>query len=415
MTRRTAWLLVAIVVVAFGLRVWGLSAQTPTSDDLGVAYSAGNWVNHGQADPIMPDHPRLRDFMVAASLALFGPTALGLKGWSLLLGTLCVPLIAGVVWRLTKNPIATLLAAVLLAVDGVSVDYSRQAIQEVHVTFFLLLGTYLVVTAIVKGPARSWRWLLPLAGVAFGLGTASKFYAIPPLLVSVAWLLWDCWKRRTWEDALFVVTSLVGVSFLVYFLTYAPWFGRGYGLWDWVLYQRAVIEAMVTHTRDFGFVKFPEPSMWFVQPFTGFADFVVDPSGAPHLAVATGNPLVWLAVLPAVVYSFVLKRRRGGHQILQSYLWAGYLPLALSPRPVWVLSAIAVVPFAIALVAMVVADIGRRVRSWIPYAYVAVVVVTSLLLYPLAIGRALDVPYLKPIVAQMEDAASQAQSGGGAP
>lgn len=406
MKRGVAWALLAMTLAGLLLRVWGVLGQPPFVDDVAVALSAGNWVQHGQAGPSMPFHPRLRDALVSVSLGLFGPSALGVKGWSLLFGALCVPLVGLLVWRLSKNATATLLAAGLVAVDIVQIGYSRQAIQETQTAFFVLLGTWLVVEAVVAGPSRRWRWLLPVAGLAYGLGVASKFYAIPPLLVSLAVLLWGSWKRRRWDEALFAVIALVGVSFLAYLLTWAPWFGRGYSIGDWVVYQRAMIESMVTHTRDYGFVKFDEPALWFIRPFTGYADFAVTPDGSGHLSVATGNPLVWLAVLPAVAYSLIVKRSRKSHQLLQAYFWAMYLPLAVTSRPIWVLSSVAVMPFAFAILALVAADVGRRFGRGIVYGYAAVALVTSLALYPLAIGRSLDFEYLQPIVRQMGDYAS---------
>lgn len=415
MKRGWLWTAVAVTAVALVLRAWGLAQQTPTTDDLAAAFSAGNWVLHGLAGPLTPFHPHLRDFLVYASLGLFGPTAAGLKGWSVLLGALCVPLTGALVWRLSRNEVATVLAAALVAVDGVMIDYSRQAIQEMHSVFFLLVGTYLVVEAIVRGPSRSWRWLLPVAGVAFGLGTAAKFYAIPLLLAAAGWLLWGCWKRRRWDEALFVVTSLALVSFVTFFLTYAPWFGRGYAMGDWFAYQGALLESMVTHARTSGFLMYDKALAWFVQPFVGFADFAVSPDGAPHLSVATGNPIVWLAVLPAVVYSLVVKRSRTGHRILQTFFWASYLPLALSARPVWVLSSVAVLPFAFAIVALAAADVGKRHGRWIVATYAALAVVGSLLLYPLAVGKAFDTAYLRPIVSRMGPYADPATHRGVVP
>ncbi len=401
MSRRALFTLVVVTVLAFGLRAWGLGQQVPTGDDIGVALSADHWVLHGQTGPSVGYHPRLRDALTYLSLGLFGPTAIGLKGFSLLLGTLCIPLTGLIAWRLTRNPVVLLIAATLLAFDGASIDYSRQAIQESQTTFFILLGTWLALEATVRGLDGPQRWLVPLSGLSFGLGVSSKFYALPPLVVSVVILLLASRKRRRWDESMFVAASLVGVPALVYLLSYAPWFTRGYGLWDFIVYQRALMESILTHSRTWGFIKFDEPALWFVQPFMGFADFVVDPQGVGHLSVAAGNPLVWLMVLPAVLYSLIVKGHRRSHQLAQAYFWVSYLPLALSPRPVWLLSAIPIVPFAILIVSLVLADLGTRYGMRWVYLYLTAVVVTSLALYPLAVGRALDFGYLRPIVERM--------------
>ena len=75
---------------------------------------------------------------------------------SLLLGILGVPLLGILVYRITGSRIAGVLAAFLLALDPVHITFSRQALQEVHTIFFLLLAAVLIIT---YWPALSLRLL----------------------------------------------------------------------------------------------------------------------------------------------------------------------------------------------------------------------------------------------------------------
>lgn len=406
--RKTPWgLLGGLALLAAALRLYGIGSQVPTGDDMAVAIGGRSWVVHGLQDPLVAYHPPLRNLLEFVSTWLFGHGAIGVKGWSLLLGTLSVPLLALIVDRLTRNRLAAGLAAGLLAIDIVHIDYSRQAIQEVHTTFFMLLGVWLVVEVLACGDVFRWRWLLPLAGLAFGLAVASKPHGLPPLLVSAGLLLWWAWRRRRGTEAVFVLASLLLLPALVYFLTYLPWFSRGYGLVEWFGLQRWAATTTVVHSKPLiGYLAFDRPELWFVRPFMGYVDTVVSAAGTRQVAVAVGNPLVWMAVLPAAAYSLYFKRGQRSHQVLQLLFWGSYLPLALSPRPVWVLSANAVTPFAFAILGVVLADLVPRVGARAVYAYAAAAVLAAAALYPLAIGRALEYPHLDSIVGMMGDYAN---------
>lgn len=391
-----------VALVALVLRVVGLPGDLLTPDDAMVPVAALNYVEHGQPGPVMTFHPNMRNLLVYASTRLFGFGVLGIKGWSLLLGTLSVFVLGLIVHRLSQSLFASWVAAALLALDIVHISYSRQAIQEVHTTFFFLVGVYLVVECLVRGTWRAWRVLLPFAGVAFGFGVASKFHAIPPLLVSIGLVTYWCVRRRAFTRLIYVAACLVGLPFLIYLWTYYPWFGLGYSFGEWVAYQGALLEAMRTHTRAaIGFLAHNEPAHWFIRPFMGYADYSAW-EGRERLAVAVGNPVVWFAVLPAVAYSLLRRRGRSSDIVLQLYFWTAYLPLALSSRPVWVLSAIAVIPFAFGIIAVVLDELRARFPRSVAL-YLAAALFSSVLLYPLASGRALEHAYLRPIVSRMGD------------
>ena len=392
----------ALTVLAGGLRLFGLWSYLPTGDDYLVPITADFYTATGQPYPTEPFHPVLRNLFASLSMSIFGRGAFGVKFFSLVLGILLVVVVALFVRRAAQNERAGMLAGLFVAVDILLIDYSRQALQEVHVAFFAVLGAWLVAEALALEETHAWRWLLPIAGLSFGLGVSSKLYAVMPLAVSLVVLTWVSVRRRRADEALTVASSLVLLPSIVFLLTYAPWFGRGYDFAEWLTFQKATLEAMVTHSRPMiGFLANSHPALWFITPFYSFADYV-DTATRSQLAVGLGNPLVWLAVLPAAAYSLANPILRKQTALLQVYFWAAYLPLAMSPRPIWMLSAVSVAPFAFGLIAPALADAWERREQGrartIVAVYLILVMVTTALLYPLAIGRARDVRYLKPIV-----------------
>jgi dolichyl-phosphate-mannose-protein mannosyltransferase len=402
--KRFLAILSAITAAGAVLRLALIWSQIPTPDDAEVVWTAWNYVLHGQNWPTMAHHPVLRNLMVFATTKLLGGSILGVKGLSLLMGTLLIAVTGLLVRRATRDERAGLFAAGIVALDGVQIVYSRLGVNDIHAAFFSVLAVWLTVEALRAKDTRSWRWLVPLSGLSFGLGAAEKFYALPLLAVAIALLGYSAWKRRSASEGLLTGAALVPLPFLVYLLTYVPWFGRGYSLPEWGRYQVALVEAMAAFKRPaVGFRANDHAIWWFIQPFYGHDEVAFTASQQLQVSVAVGNPLVWLAVLPAVAYSLLSADQRRRDALLLTFFAASYLPLALSTRQIWTLSAVAVIPFAAGIVGSVTAGLSRRFGNRAAWVYGALVIVTSLALYPLAIGHALDFSYLQPIVKQVGD------------
>lgn len=398
--RRELVLLGLVLLLAAVARTWGLATQPVLEDEALTALSAEHYVGHGQFGPTEPFHPNLRNLVLAASTRAFGTGAVGLRGPSVLLGTLSVWVLFALVRRLTKDCFAALLAALFLAVDPVHITFSRQSLQEVHTAFFFLAGVYAFVRA------HDERWSLarpawwPLAGVCFGLSVASKHHGLFPLIACASAAGFFAIRRRDWPALALAVSALLLLPATVYLATYYPWFGRGHGLGEWFAMQVALAGEMVTHQ---GYATSSaidtRPGLWFVQPLLGYANFTVA-GGRPIVTVAMGNPLIFLLVLPAALLPAFAAWRSRGAVFLAALFWVCYLPLALSPRPIWLLSSIAVTPFAFALVAAALCRAGLAERRGALAGFVGALLLVSLALYPMATARAWELDYLRPLVAR---------------
>ena len=392
--------LVFVTLLAALLRLYEIAEQPPISDETMSAFTAENYVEHGLFGPIMPFHPNLRNIILFVSMKAFGTGVLGLRGPSLLMGILSVPLLGLLVAKLTRDRTAATLAAFFLAVDPVHITFSRQAIQEVHTTFFILLGTVFFVAAFDERRRLHTVTWLPLAGIAFGLSLASKWHGVFPLAVCLGLVVASVVAEWKWSRAILAVSSLTLVPVTVYLLTYIPWFRRGHGLAEWLPMQLALYDEMVLHA---GYLTSSQldsrPWHWFIKPLMGYGNFT-QIGDHPYVTLAVSNPLVWLLVLPASIYLLRSDRDNAGVNVLQLLFWGSYLPLALASRPIWLLSSVAVMPFAFGLVGRLLGlAVPRSQRGWL-LLYLGLVVVVSLLLYPMAIGRGWDFAYLRPFVAR---------------
>ncbi|HET9555422.1 MAG TPA: glycosyltransferase family 39 protein [Anaeromyxobacteraceae bacterium] len=410
--RRFATRLALLTAVAAGLRLLALPGQPPLADDLSAAVSAVNFLERAQVGPTMWQHPRLRDLLVYVALWACGPSKLGLVLPSLLIGVAGVPVI-GLLARRFGGDRAGLLAALLLAIDPLHVDYSRQAVQEVYTTLFGAAG---VLTALRFLDGRRAGWAVA-SGLLFGLGLATKWSVALPLAVTVLWTLWRAGSDRSAAaPARRAQLALLAVSLLllpaaVYLATWAPWFRGGRSLVDWIDLQRAMATE-AAHHAGFNAADSEQPhraARWFLWP-TAYADAAFGPAG-PVPIVAISNPLTWLPTLPAAAW-LVREARRAGRPdlaLLPALVAATWLPFALASRPIWLHSALAVLPFALAAVAVAAARLAAAARDGsrrlLAYALLATLAAAPLVL--LAAGLARDVPGLDDVVRSYRPASSE--------
>lgn len=392
---------------ALALRTAGLPGEVLLADDALVGASAINFLERAHIGPTMWHHPRLRDLLVYASISLFGINKLSLTCFSVAFGTLSVPLIAVVTRRLLGSAPVALGAAALLAVDPLHVDFSRQAVHENYMPFFVLAGIWLAL----RYDERSRVGALVGAGVAFGLGIASKWSVAFPAVVVLAWLVWRAARAPGEGRALraahvtAVLAALVVLPLVVYVASHGPWFLGGNGLADFVHLNREMLRENLSHQggNPSQLLLTHRAALWFVRPIE-WADFAVSPSGHVIL-IAITNPVVWLLGVPALALLVRegLRVRRGREILLAALFFASYLPFVASPRPIFASSALNVLPFVLPAIAHLVlraAALFARPRRVLA-AYAAVVAVTSAPLYLLAIGKGTDLPVLHELVMSM--------------
>ena len=412
-SRRFLFGTLLITLLGLLLRCFQLSAQPASPDDLSVAISTVNYLEFGQLGPTMWNHPDLRSLFIYFTLHVFGSGVLGVKGVSLLLGSCCVPLVSLVARRLLADERIALTAALLWAAEPLCIDFSRQAINDIYLAFFPLAGIYLVCRHRDRGGA----WWLVAAGISFGCGIASKWSGVFPLAVTWALIAAAIWRAENvnrpekLSRLMLSLATLVILPATIYLLTFIPWFGRGYSIGEWPALQQSMYKETSQHT---GYHPLSEDRRdhwayeWFVIPVT-YADpfFNQEPGvgegGANGMTqtvlLDVANPLVWLLVYPALAFLAFrgVRQRDEGALLLSGLFLISYLPLVLARRPIWLDTALSVLPYAMMMVAAFVwwlASQSRRPRLLVG-GYLVLLLAVDGISYPLAIGKGAGIPALR--------------------
>lgn len=148
---RVEWcLLAAIVLVGFALRVAFPSRIAVEHFDEGV-YASNFWFGpeSGFQYPGRQFYaPPLLPWLIEWTFILFGPSNIGAVAVNIVAGTLTVPLVWWV-GRRWFGPVAGLSSATLAALSDIHILYSRTALTDVPLCFWLLAAVYCLWEALV--------------------------------------------------------------------------------------------------------------------------------------------------------------------------------------------------------------------------------------------------------------------------
>lgn len=199
-------LLLAILLLAFGLRFYGLEAQSLWNDEGSSVALAGRDLATIARDAARDIHPPLYYWLLAAWTRLAGTSEVAVRSLSALLGVLLVALTYPL-GRLLAGRWAGLAAALLAAINPFQVYYSQEARMYALLALLCALAFYVAVrwAAVPAGrrdtaPTRHWAAAYVLAAAA-GLYT---HYAFPLVLLAlnllvVPWTAWKGWSSRRAE------------------------------------------------------------------------------------------------------------------------------------------------------------------------------------------------------------------------
>jgi len=213
---QTLWLLLAITLIGFLLRLYHIDHQSVRRDEVfSLTVSRLPWGE--MTDRLVEDfnHPPLHYYLLHGWFAIFGFGALEGLMLSAVFGTLAIVMIF-VLARYLFDTRTALLSALLLAVSQLSVMYSQEARPYAQFLFFDVCTVFSFCVAIRERRAFAW-WAFIILGM---LMIYTHYYA---LLVLLSLLLYAAVRYRRYP---LPFSWFIGGGILAAVL-YLPWLTTG--------------------------------------------------------------------------------------------------------------------------------------------------------------------------------------------
>ena len=474
------WAPLAIILLAAALRLYNLAypgvlvfdetyyvkdayslmhggVELEWADNADQSFAAGNPTGlTDQASFVV--HPPLGKWLIGLVMMVFGYG--NPFGWRIVVALLGV----GAVWFTMKaaklifrSNIWSLVAGLLVAIDGVGIVLSRTALLDQILGFFVILAFYFLLKDRTQVRFKSWRrpWLIAM-GAALGAATAVKWSGLYFVAVFLAYIVFSetnlnyrlhkkiesksegqleakLWLLPSVNQALRNMTMVVVPVVAMYLLSWSGWFASNKG-WDrnWAeegnnaltgflsFIPRALQSLWHYHTEIYSFhanlhathTYASNPLSWpfMLRPTSFFWDdratgclFDVANQDCSSAITALGNPFIWWAAILAtsVLIASWFRTRDKTTTILALGIFAGYVPwLLLMNRTVFEFYVVAFSPWVILIL---VAGLRawyqnsaspKRAANWIA-GYLTLVVLGSAFFYPIWTGMWISYDFWK--------------------
>ena len=427
--KKNVFLVVALFLVAFGLRFYDISYPNfRWMDETGHVPAAVHYWNDGQFEPDNWEHPPLRPVILYGFLQLFGDNPYGWRMRNVLFGALAAVLTGLFAWEISGSRKTALMAGLLLATDPLHIVLSRFTFCEVYGGAFSLAAIVLYIkyangckkhvfslcagkgvnpaSSSLKGgngdggdaactaDSNTHNILFVSSALFAGCALAIKWNFVPGwILVLILALLLNN-NYRNFKSALFVVSVYLFIPLSVYIISFYPWFGRGYSFGEFVEFVTNIyysFQLYIPQRYDQGLVFLSHVSAgeWFIRPIVvGQGTYLSADFGEFILFV--NNLPIWILTIPSmIVLSVVAVRRKTIAVALPAlFFCASYmLFLVFVRRPAFLYSTAPLLPFAFTAIAFMITKLSDRYGSRLFYAVLAVMVSWNLFLYPLVTAK----------------------------
>lgn len=390
-------------------------------------------------------HPPFGKVLISWSARIFGTTPFGFRFAGALFGVLMLPFMYLLGRNITRNRALGAFICFIFAFDFMHFTQTRLTTIDVFVTFFIIVMYYFMEKYIhlsfYDTPLKRTWIPLGACGIAFGFGIASKWtgaYAGAGLaIIFFAQLLMryreylyakrlpkgnsngishkhiiSAFPQNTKRTILFCIIFFVVIPFIIYLLSYIP-FVDAYrpGLFQKMLKNQ---ETMFKYHSALE-ATHPYSSTWIEWPIMKRPIFYYSSrlGGALRQGISSfGNPLVWWAGIPALIYTAYLaikKKQKTAMYLCVGFL-AQYLPWTLVSRCTFIYHYFPSVPFialCIGYCFMQLKD-GKRFRNHKRRFYILVAVYAMvafmlfLMFYPVISGSPVNYQYVDKFLRWMD-------------
>lgn len=348
--------ILGISIISFISRYLFLaSPEEMVFDEVYHARAAGEYLRG--LHPFEWVHPPLAKLLISVGVNIFGLNSFGWRIMPVIFGTLFIPVMYIFGKSLFEKRVAGILAATIIAVDGVFFVQSRTAMTNIFATFFQLTSimffwlyvqsdfhkeksvkkyTFFALSGLFISLALSTRWT-SMGALAFILGSMIWYKLLFNITIDdvVKVNLTPLFEKINKKQIPFLILFsifFVLLPAIVYIISYIPFLTLNHTVQDIIDMQKGIY----TYHKN---LRDPHPyySEWYTWPFLirptwyYFRDFK---DGTMAGIIALGNPAIWWSSIFVTIFALYKAIKEKQANLLYTGLGFVilYLPWAVSPR-----------------------------------------------------------------------------------
>ncbi len=349
-------------------------------------------------------HPPLGKLIMSIPISIMGMTPFAYRLFGNLAGILMIPAMFILGKLLFKRSRYGLLAAALIALDGMHFVQTRIGTVDSYLVLFILLEFVFMYKYIlsVDKPLRKRLLYLFLSGICMSVTLAIKwssaFSALGLAVVFFVSLIMEVVKKKKWTKQHTIIILCCIVFFIIipitiYVLSFIPFFINGKikdfnGFINWQ-------KSMFNYHNDLK-ATHPYTSKWYTWPMTTNSLLFWTGSTPDNLITRIallGNPLIFWVSIPCMLF-VLIRNRKFEYWFLIIVILCSYLPFAAIKRIMFLYHYFPVLPFAILCIVAFMKWFCEKIHSNIPmYILVVGALIVFGLFYPIYSGLPITYEY----------------------
>ena len=349
-------------------------------------------------------HPPLGKWLLSIGEMIFGYTPLGWRIMPILAGVITVITTCIIIQKITNSYYLTLLASILLNIEGVSLIMSRVGMLDAFVEMFVALiamsATFYAYDEFNKKPLRKSYWLFA-TGIFGGLMMATKisgvyYMAFCGITLVFATLIISKNVRDTLKSIIMGLFYFVFVPLSIFLMSYIPWFANENSVYrhagesgsfelsdklpaslqNFYYYYHGILNFHTKlETAQSQFHPYEsKPWEWAIaaRPMQFLTqkdvfDSLFDDSGEKVSEIVLfANPIIWYLLLPISIISLimVILRKDLRWLIVLGGMISGWIPwIIINERQMYLFYVTTIAPFLIIGIILLIENISNYTSS----------------------------------------------------
>lgn len=356
-------------------------------------------------------HPPLGKLIMAIPIAIFGMTPFAYR----LLGNIAGILMVGAIYILAKMLFKKtkygVIAAIIMAIDGMHFVQTRIGTVDTFLVLFIMLEYIFMYKYILeKGkPIRKRLWLLFWSGLFMGMSISIKwsgaFSAIGLAAIFFINLIIEIKENKKWTKEntttiLCCIVFFIVIPILIYVLSYIPFYTeenayitdvKSFFNWQKEMYNyHHTLDDIHTYS-----------SKWYTWPITQKSVFYwlgSEKDGNISKIALLGNPIIFWVSVPSMIFVLIMgiKKRKINYLMLISAIICSMLPYLKIDRVMFLYHYFPTLPFAMLSIVAFMKWLCEKIKSDIPiYIFLGIALIVFIKFYPIYSGLPVPNEYLE--------------------